>query len=461
MGIRNQRNSPGIAGTGGRRESCVSRAGTASIQMLILMVPVFFGMMGFAFDLGRIYLIRGELNQAAQAMAMSAASKLVGTQVCLDDATTAANRVVDDSTGHGAKYNFGALLIGQTTGLLASNIDPPAFYAAAVDATGASASGNTGDADGTTARHVQINIQADAPLLFWSLLSAGQSRTTSIAARAVAGISAPVCTACNIEPFATPALAVDDLIHFGFLVGQKYTFRYQCNVVNQPKPGPLNGTAIDYVLIDRFSSKNPNFTYGGNLDEGQVAFRLGAQGLLPNADLNQACVQIGGVSGEPVWATAQPPTCGTQLPTPAVAAACGVYSRFDNQNPPGVCETSVTDFDSMVLSYVPDTDVIDYDDYTAYLGNGRRLITVPIVDQVSDPSVPMAVLGFRQFLLEPNPADVVTNPGDTGGRFVALYIGTDTTPGPVPLRNGRVGPAADGSQSCANPLGPGKVVLHQ
>src|SRR6476469_5300253 len=92
--------------------------GTFSIQLLILLVPVFFGLMGFAIDLGRLYLIRGELNQVASAMAMASASQLLGTAGATDAATNAANQLLDDGAGHGARYNFGANLVGASTGLL-------------------------------------------------------------------------------------------------------------------------------------------------------------------------------------------------------------------------------------------------------------------------------------------------------------------------------------------------------
>jgi hypothetical protein len=39
--------------------------------VLVILVPVLFGFMGFAIDLGRMYLIRGELNTAANAMAVA------------------------------------------------------------------------------------------------------------------------------------------------------------------------------------------------------------------------------------------------------------------------------------------------------------------------------------------------------------------------------------------------------
>ena len=42
--------------------------------MLVILVPVLFGLIGFAVDLGRLYMVRGELKTAANAMALAAAS---------------------------------------------------------------------------------------------------------------------------------------------------------------------------------------------------------------------------------------------------------------------------------------------------------------------------------------------------------------------------------------------------
>src|SRR5215831_16637784 len=133
-----------------------------SLQLLVILVPVIFGMMGFAIDLGRLYLIRGELNQAANAMALAAASQLIGTASSLDNATSAANQSIDNTNSIANKYNFGSLPLNQTSGILVSTVDPPNFFATVADASG----GTGGEADGTTARHVQIDITADAPLLF-------------------------------------------------------------------------------------------------------------------------------------------------------------------------------------------------------------------------------------------------------------------------------------------------------
>jgi hypothetical protein len=60
----------------------------------------------------------------------------------------------------------------------------------------------------------------------------------------------------------------------------------------------------------------------------------------------------------------------------------------------------------------------------------------------------MNVLGFRQFLVMPNPGAVSLSPSDGPGRIVAMYLGN-----PMPLKQGRFG-------SCSVTSGPGKVVLH-
>src|SRR5207248_10737815 len=137
--------------------------GTFSLQLLVVLVPVFFGLMGFAIDLGRLYLIKGELNQAASAMALASATQLIGTAAATQTASSVANQLLDDSTGHGARYNFGGNLLGQTTGLLNSTVDPPAFFATLADATGAGGSLGT-QAGGTTARPVQVTMTVAAPL---------------------------------------------------------------------------------------------------------------------------------------------------------------------------------------------------------------------------------------------------------------------------------------------------------
>lgn len=406
------------------------------MQTLVLMVPVFFGIIGFGLDLGRLYLIRGELSQAAEAMALAAAQELIGTDRSSDAATEAANLVLNNGSGFGTKYNFGSIVIGESSGILNSTVSPLALYSAAVDALSAQSTGGT--ASGSTAKYVRVDLEGDAPLVFWATLSLGQERKTPIAASAVAGISAPVCTACGIEAFAVAAISQDDTTDFGFVQATKYTLAHQCN--GNPAPQPLAGSSqvVRYLLLNRLNDQS-------TLEEFQQLYRIGAQGLLPSTDRALACFTIN--QAEQIWASATPVACAQGRPQAAIAALCGLASRFDTV-PPTACSI-VTDVDSLSSSYDADLDTSDIDDYPAYTGAGRRVITIPIVDALN-PGGDMLVLGFRQFLIEPNQDDVVISPGDQTGRFRALYIGS-----PMPVKQGRM------EGGCQAASGPGKVVLHQ
>src|SRR5262249_34575889 len=127
-----------------------------SLQLLVILVPVIFGFMGFALDLGRLYLIRGELNQAANAMAVAAAGQLIRTTASIDNAPAAATKLLNDATGVANKYNFGSLVAGASAPPLPSPMSP-AFSPTSTDA--AAAAGNP--AEGTTATFAQINITAE------------------------------------------------------------------------------------------------------------------------------------------------------------------------------------------------------------------------------------------------------------------------------------------------------------
>src|SRR5260370_3756963 len=95
-----------------------------SLPLLVIMVPVLFGMMGFALDLGRLYLVRGELHQAANAMALAAAAQLNGSAAANLNMPLAL-----PPNGPTYKYNFAGQPIGQNTGNLTSTINPPACFA--------------------------------------------------------------------------------------------------------------------------------------------------------------------------------------------------------------------------------------------------------------------------------------------------------------------------------------------
>ena len=415
------------------------------MQLLVILVPVIFAFMGFAIDLARLYLIRGELQAAANAAALAGASRLMGNDAALVQAADQAKFSFDAGNGFANKYDFGAITIGQGTGFLASEAPALTFFDTMAAAT---ADEPGGEAAGATAKYARVSITADAPLLFFSFLPIASERKTPIRVAAVAGVSAPLCTACGIEPIALAALDPAEPIDFGFVKNTRYTFGYVCNGTPSPS-GVAGAQRIEYLLLNRFNDLAVLYP-----DEASQAFRIGAQGMLPTAITDstadptaysrRACMTV--TTDESVWANAAPLNCSAnRVPDPAFAFTCGLSMRFDTTVQPNCA--NITDVDAMAALYPVDTDITDLEDYATYTGNGRRIITVAIVETLS--TGPVQALGFRQFLIQPDAGSITVNAGDPNGRFVASYIGS-----PMPLRQGRF----DGCQLSA---GPGKVVLHR
>lgn len=417
------------------------------MQVLVILVPVVFAFMGFAVDLARLYMVRMELQTAANAAALAAAARLIGTEASASDAASQARMTYSTEDGGLAnRYNFDNASLTASEAFLTSEVNEPQLYETRESAV----SGSGAEAGGTTARYARVRIRADAPVVFFGFLPGAQERKTPIEVAAVAGVSAPLCTACGIEPIAIAAADASDTTDFGFVRGTKYTFGYQCS--GAPTPSNLQGASgrINYLLLNRYNDQATLYA-----DESSQAVRIGAQGMLPtstpdnpaNVDTyaSRACMTV--LTDEAIWASATPRACNSNsVPSAVTAFTCGLALRFDSSTVQAGC-ANIPEVDAIAGLYAADTDITDLEDYSAYTGSGRRVITVPVVEALSTGS--MQPLGFRQFLIEPNPDSVTLNAADGNGRFNALYIGY-----PMPLRQGRF----DGCQLAS---GPGKVVLHQ
>ena len=416
------------------------RSGATSIQILVLLVPVIFAFMGFAVDLGRLYMARAELKTAANAMALAAAAELIGTSAAQDSASTAYRLAITEANGVANKYDFGGLMIGETNGTLASDVPQPEFYDVLANALEAGTSAGSESAGPELAKHVRVTVSADAPLMFWKILPFLQGQNVSLRTEAIAGVSAPLCTACGIESIALAAPDATDTVDFGLAPGVRYTLGYNCQ--GNGAPGPLTGTTqrVPYLLINKYNENDQVF-----LDQNTQTFRIGGQGLPANVTSALSCVQANAV--EAGWVETTALTCqNVRVPGQVTGFMCGLATRFVSGVPTG-CE-NITDVDTAAAAYSPDSDVADHEVYEEYTGNRRRVITVAIVDTLGS-GAEMTVLGFRQFLLEPNLNTTELDATDTGGRFAALYIGTK-----MPLRGGTVA-------GCSMPTGPGKAVLHR
>jgi Flp pilus assembly protein TadG len=420
--------------------------GASALWLVVIFVPVLLGLAGFALDLGMLYSAKGELKTAANSMALAAAQNLIGTDAAGANAQAAAMVTVQNTAGPGNKYNFQGVTVGQGTGSLASSISDPAYYSDAADAI-ASTSPSGSEVGSAQAKYVRMTVTGETPLIFWGLLPVASTRKVAVTATAVAGISAPLCLACGIEPFAIAAPNQSDAIDFGFVQGTIYSFAYSCTVVppspgnpGAPPPPVLAGASstLSYLLINRFDTTNTVFP-----DETSQAYQDGAGGMPGNTNTAQACFRINNV--ETVWADANVNRCGVPVTLVTTGAICGLDSRFES-SAPAAC-SNVVAIDTLSSAYPADPDINSYSAYTDYSGNGRRIITIPVVDVLN--TAAMTVLGFRQFLLQPNSGATGITTGDVYGRFLAMYIGSV-----APVPQGRF----DG---CSISAGPGKVVLHQ
>src|ERR1700676_4589862 len=79
-----------------RNFSPAGTRGATAVQLLVILVPVLFGLIGFAVDLGILYSVKGELKTGAGSMALAAAQQLIGT----DTATSAANTAAQLTTNN-------------------------------------------------------------------------------------------------------------------------------------------------------------------------------------------------------------------------------------------------------------------------------------------------------------------------------------------------------------------------
>ena len=406
----------------------------------MLLVPVIMGLIGFAFDLGRLYSSRNDLKNAANSMALAMATQLIGTDASTGTAPAVGNLTIENSGGLGNRYDFNGNLIGQDTGSLASTVSDPQFYETLGDAIGSSNEGSGNTVSGSTAKYVRVNVNGETPLVFWNFLTLAQNRRTLVQATAVAGVSAPLCTACSIEPITVQAVDATDGVDFGFVPGTIYTFAYLCSGNGTPGVLPGGGPVVQYLLLNRLSTSTQVF-----VGETSQVLRMGADGLPSSRVQGDACFFVN--TTETIWASATAVACINPTVNPtAQAFVCGLGLRFESTLQ-DIC-TSIPESDSISQIYSQDTDLSTVADYTQYAGPGRRVITIPIVDSIAN-IASMTVLGFRQFLVQPNTGAVSVAAADAAGRFIVTYLGTVK-----PVRQGTFG-------GCSQSAGPGKVVLHR
>jgi Flp pilus assembly protein TadG len=223
---------------------------------LTLSVIALVGFLGLAVDLGRVYIVKNELQTFTDSAALSAAIELNGLQSGVDRAVAAVAASQN-------RWNFATQQVTST------------------QRTVTFAPTKTGDGNGNwwsspsvsqipQIKYVRITVTVPVPLLFMQVVGAGN--TQNVAAMAMAGRElTPTVGAGNLLPFSPIAPTPTDLTNFGFVIGNSYTLRWSSNIGNNGAPPNGSTCSGDLALgwgagtpIAKMRDTDPHRGYWGS-----------------------------------------------------------------------------------------------------------------------------------------------------------------------------------------------------
>lgn len=325
---------------------------TTAIFMLLL-----FLMLGFAVDVSRIFMVREELQNAADAAALTAARELDGGTGGIDNAVTQATNVIANNKGQKTKTNVSIVSVE-----FAANLnDSP--YKNAADAK----------AVASTIRFVKVTTETATTGIFFGINALGATHDESRSA--VAGKSVDLAGLCDFYPAAV-------------------------GMIDQDPTDSLNG--------------QPVFTYPAPGTRLTLKFAQGSGNSATINNMDYIVLQVGCISGNGDTETArlaggEPCACNTlggSIPmTPSSnpgnggkAAGNGMNTRFGDY---------VGGYGGYLqcCNYPSDTNVtegITHDQYVTNpgAGNDRRVIIAPIIAPGTYPADTNGqILGWGKFFL--------------------------------------------------------------
>ena len=153
------------------------------ILTTLLMLGIVLAM-GLCIDVSRVYMVRTELQNAADAAALAAARELDSGTGGIQDAVTRATNIVND---YG--FNRAAVTIAPASVKFAVNLDGPYWP-----------QGPDTDANAANIKFVQVTTQSAVTTMLFAIQALGNNHTES--RTATAGMSAPINTICDFFPIA-------------------------------------------------------------------------------------------------------------------------------------------------------------------------------------------------------------------------------------------------------------------
>jgi Flp pilus assembly protein TadG len=333
-------------------------------------MTVMLGMLGLAFDLGRMFIVKNELQTFADASALAACRQMDGTKTGIQRAhNTATAGPIGSSKPNG--WNFDVNTISTITDTYSTT------FAGTYDSYATASSNAT-----NSYRFINVSASASLPLYFLSVIP-GLPTSQPLQASSTAGQQEQTATFSSggLVPVAPAAHNAADTKNFGLTPNTEYTLKWgngdstTCagDLGFNPADSPSSHGFIDLGQGNGNSSLRSVIVYGG----------------YPNSSSSPNHVSAGDQLGA--------------VPGNRGASIFSSFAERSNQDPD---QTSLT-----------------WEQYKAAgTGNGRRIITAPIYDPAQSgghgANAHITVIGFANFLLDPGA--IISG---SSGPFCATYIG--------------------------------------
>ena len=389
--------------------------GSVTIMATIFMVLIFL-MIGMAIDLSRIYMIRAETQNAADAAALTAARELNGGGEGIDHAITKAQEIVNTQ-------GFGKRNVAVAT--ISFAIDLNGTYTLAYDSSNPGVNSTAAKAQAASIRFVKVTTQPVSLSTLFAIGALGSSR--SEAKEAVAGISVELSGVCDFFPMAVALNNVNPA------VGTEFTLKFTRGTGERcpPTVGGSEAKLCDqeYIVLEVPQLNGNGCPETAKLAAGIATFckKLGDQiNMTPSSNQNNG------------------PRC----------AGDGVNTRMNGDNGDGVYPNGYQNA-LQPGTYPPDTNIQtgithqQYKDGTAVTApnpngpgkTGRRYLVAPILATGVYPNFTTNIQQWGVFFMK-NRAIVPQGNCDESagcGSLVVEYIGKQDV-------------AASGSPSCGSDL---------
>lgn len=339
-----------------------------SLLVLVVSIVVLIAMVGLSVDLGRMFIVKTELQAFADASALAAIRELDGSRSGLQMAhNTATNGPIGSSRPNG--WMFDTTPIWQVTHVYSQSLN--GTYDDYATASGQAANHY---------RFLRLTVRATMPLFFLPVITGIPMQ--QVQAMATAGQQAQTATFSSggLVPFSPDAHNPAEHTNFGLTPGVQYTLKW----------GPKNRTAFpgDAGFVPGNAPSAHGFIDIGQGNSTNNLRLVIVFGGFPNATSTPNHVSVGDILGVP----------GDRGVSIFTATA-----ERSNQDPD---QTSVT-----------------WQDYkTTGIGNGRRLVTAAVNDPAlaagNGANHTVTIIGFGNFLL-----DTANNITGNSGSLCATYIG--------------------------------------